>query len=90
METLARRQSRERQMQKQMDEIFESLEYRIFEHLQAADHLLSRVSAEASTFNVPYSISREYNRERVLDMIDQIAEQREAANGSKNTKKARC
>lgn len=89
MATLAQQQSRERYMKKEMHEIFASLEFKIFEHLKAADHLLSRISAEASAVNVPYYYSQEYNRVKVLDRIDQIAELREEEDGRSNTKKAR-
>lgn len=61
-----------------MDDIFGSLEYHIFEHLKSADSMVAKISEEAACFSVPAKLREEYIRAKLVDMIDQIAEQREA------------
>lgn len=61
-----------------MDSIFESLEYLIFEHLKSADSMIAKISEEAAIFSVPAAYREEYIRNKLVDMIDQIAEQRES------------
>jgi hypothetical protein len=60
-----------------MDDIFASLEWHIFQHLKSADSMLSKVSEEAACFSVPASFRQEFIKNKVVDMIEQIAEQRE-------------
>lgn len=60
-----------------MESIFESLEYHIFEHLKSADSMLAKISEEAACFSVPAAYRQEFIRLKVVDMIEQIAEQRE-------------
>lgn len=85
-----KQEHRERWMLKQVEEIFESLEYPLFEKLEAADRIVARITAEAGACGVTLAVAREYIHARLVDMIDQIAEQREEADGRRNprTKKA--
>lgn len=64
--------------QKQMTEIFESLEWHLFESLQKADGYVARMNKDASACQIPASFAREFIQTKLIDMIDQIAEQREA------------
>lgn len=72
--------------QQKMDEVFESFEYSLFEKLDAADHIMSRIYTEAGLLGVDAEFRKHYVRERVVDMIDQIAEKREAKDGRKGKK----
>ncbi|WP_339245223.1 hypothetical protein [Paenibacillus sp. FSL F4-0243] len=68
---------KEKYMLNEFDRIFESLEYRLFEHLTAADHIVALIISEASTAGVNLSTSQRVIRAKIEDMIDQIAEKRE-------------
>jgi len=61
-----------------MDEIFEPWEWHLFQKLKEADEISYRISKEATMVNVPEELRQEYMAKKILDMIDQIAEQREA------------
>ncbi|NWL87584.1 hypothetical protein DMN77_08195 [Paenibacillus sp. 79R4] len=64
-----------------MTEIFESLEYRLFECFQRADGIMAKMSTEASACQIPGEFRERFMRDRLIDMFEQIAEQRE---GRKN------
>ncbi|KAA1180666.1 hypothetical protein [Paenibacillus sp. B2(2019)] len=68
---------REKYLLNEFDRIFESLEYRLFEHLAAADHIVAKIISEASTAGIGLSTSQKVVRAKIEDMIDQIAEKRE-------------
>ncbi|MDF1585813.1 hypothetical protein, partial [Marinimicrococcus flavescens] len=76
--------------QEKMDEVFGSFEYHLFEKLTAADQFMARITSEARMLGVDQGYISQYMGERVLDMIDQIAEKREAEDGRKNKKKGRA
>ena len=65
-----------------MDEIFGSLEWHIYDHLQSADSMLAKVSSEATCFGIPAAFQQEYIQKKLIDMIEQIAEQRGAKRAS--------
>lgn len=60
-----------------MDSVFETWEYHLFEKLQAADEIAARIQVEAGLFGIPADFRQKYMGEKILDMIDQIAENRE-------------
>ncbi|MNH86344.1 hypothetical protein D3C73_387990 [compost metagenome] len=72
----------------EMTSIFESLEYRLYEKLEQADFILSRISAEASSCQIPAEFREKFVREKLIDMFDQIAERREAPKGGNAQKSA--
>ncbi|MFP4976357.1 hypothetical protein ACE6ED_13220 [Paenibacillus sp. CN-4] len=74
-------EQRNRYMLRELEDIFESLEYRLYEKLEAADHIVAQISSEASTCNIPAAFSQAFIREKLIDMIDQIAERREHERG---------
>lgn len=73
-----RRRYQETAQQKEMTEIFESLEYRLFECFQRADSIMAKMSTEASACQIPAEYREKFMREKIIDMFEQIAEQREA------------
>lgn len=60
-----------------MDEIFEPWEWHLFQKLKEADEISARITKEATMERVPHGIRQEYMAKKMLDMIDQIAENRE-------------
>lgn len=60
-----------------MDSIFESWDWHIYQHLQSADNMIFKVNQEGGMFGVPDAYRQKYIREKIIDMLDQIAEQRE-------------
>lgn len=72
-----RKQYRDTYLQNEMTEIFESFEWPIFELLQQVDSKLAQISKEASACQIPNAYRERFVREKLTDMIDQIAEQRE-------------
>lgn len=60
-----------------MDAIFEAWEWHLFEKLKAADDITARITTEATLFSIPAAFRQEYMSKKLLDMIDQIAENRE-------------
>jgi len=66
-----------------MDEIFGAWEWHIFQHLQSADRMIAKASEEATMFGVPAPYRRDYIRNKIVDMIDQIAERRENEGNNK-------
>ncbi|MGO4951996.1 hypothetical protein [Paenibacillus sp. DRB1-1] len=62
-----------------MDAIFESWEYHLFEKLGGVDRIVARIQSEAALFDIPYAARTEYINRKLVDMIDQIAEKREAS-----------
>lgn len=62
---------------KELNEIFVSLEWPLFEKLDAADGYIARMFKECSAMNIPPSMYKPFILEKVKDMIDQIAEKRE-------------
>lgn len=70
-----------------MDEIFEPWEWHLFEKLKAADEISARITTEATMARVPHELRQDYMAKKMLDMIDQIAENREKKfKGVKNVK----
>lgn len=84
MSAAAKQRYREKWMVQQVEEVFDSLEYRLFEKLEAADHIVAQITAEASASGVTKEVAREYVYARLVDMVDQIAERREERDGRKN------
>ncbi|MEK5058614.1 hypothetical protein BK126_03125 [Paenibacillus sp. FSL H7-0326] len=71
-----------------MDEIFGSFEWPIYELLEKVDHKLSVVTKEAGVAKIPPEYRENYVRSKLVDMIDQISENREAkGKGGKNRRK---
>ena len=62
-----------------MDEVFGMFEYHIFEKLEIVDNMLAIISGDAKIERVPDGFRENYMREKIMDMIDQIAEKREAS-----------
>lgn len=60
-----------------MDNVFETWEYHLFEKLREADEIAARITVEAGIFGIPADFRKKYMAEKILDMIDQIAENRE-------------
>lgn len=60
-----------------MSDIFGSLEWPIYERLQSVDSMLAKISEEAACFAVPAAYRQEFIRNKLVDMIEQIVEQRE-------------
>lgn len=61
-----------------MDEVFGMFEYHIFEKLRSVDNMLAIITKDSKTERIPDDLRLSYIREKVADMIDQIAEEREA------------
>lgn len=76
-----RQQYREAYYEKEMTEIFESFEWLLYESFLKSDSIMTKISTEASACQIPGTFREKYMREKVLDMFEQIAEQRE---GKKN------
>lgn len=72
-----RKQYREKQLQNEMTQIFESFEWPIYQLLEQIDTKLVRISKEASAFHIPKEYREKFVREKLIDMIEQIVEQRE-------------
>ncbi|RQW09940.1 hypothetical protein [Paenibacillus rhizophilus] len=72
-----------------MDEVFESFELRLFDKLDGADHIIARIYTEGGLLGVDAEFRQQYIRERVTDIIDQIAEKREAKDGRKSKKQGK-
>jgi len=68
---------REKYIQKEMTEIFESFEYRLFEKLEQADSVIVQMSEEASAVGIPSEYRVNFLREKLIDMFEQFAENRE-------------
>ncbi|OAB27837.1 hypothetical protein PMSD_22990 [Paenibacillus macquariensis subsp. defensor] len=60
-----------------MEEIFESFNYHIFEKLVSVDSMMATITKEAGLCGVPEKYRIRYVQEKIIDMIDQIAENRE-------------
>lgn len=60
-----------------MTEVFESLELVLFEKIEQVDHVLYRMSREASASGVPKEYKIEFLKEKLLDIVEQVAERRE-------------
>lgn len=61
-----------------MNAIFEPWELILFRRLEAADDIAAKIQQEAGIFSIPASFRQKYMQEKIIDMIDQIAEQRES------------
>lgn len=61
-----------------MMEIFESWELRLYRKLEEVDLIVNRMMTEMDLESVPKDLYRPFLQERFADMVDQIAEQREA------------
>jgi len=62
---------------KEIAEIFDSFDYMLREKLEQADHILARIDYEGACFNVAPHIRREYVLDRLIQMIEEIADKRE-------------
>lgn len=60
-----------------MNEIFESFNYLIYEKLVSVDSMMARMSYEAGLVGIPQDYRAQYVKEKLIDMIEQIAENRE-------------
>lgn len=60
-----------------MAEIFESLEWHLYEKFEQADSILARMAAEASAVGISAEHRDKFIRTKLIDMFDQIAERRE-------------
>ncbi|MGF6352470.1 hypothetical protein ABIE27_000366 [Paenibacillus sp. 4624] len=63
---------------KEMHDIYAPWEYLLREKLEDADRIASRVDSEAAMFGIPASVRRQYIADKVLKLIDEIAEERES------------
>lgn len=59
-----------------MDEIFSPYEYILFEKLVSLDHTLVKISEEANLFHVPEEFRNQYVKDKLIELIEQIAENR--------------
>ncbi|GIO42511.1 hypothetical protein [Paenibacillus apis] len=67
---------KQRYYNKEMTEIFESFEWPLYELFDRADGIMAKISTEASACQIPAEFRANFMRERVIDMFEQIAEQR--------------
>lgn len=61
--------------QREMQEIFESWNYLMFEGVQRLDHIVRRMTSEMSLFGIPADEQVRFLQEQLADMLEQIAEQ---------------
>lgn len=73
--------------EEKMDEIYNSYKYLIYERLNDVDRMMARISSEGAWWKVDEDYIREYLRTRTTDLIDKIAEQREAEHAKKGGRK---
>ncbi|MNB81412.1 hypothetical protein D3C75_281940 [compost metagenome] len=71
------KENRQRYYKREMTEIFESLELSLFEKVKEVDWTLYRISCEASAMGIPSEYRAEFMQGKFMDMVEQIAEQRE-------------
>lgn len=74
-----RQEYRRRYYEKEMTEIFESLEWGLYQHLEQADSILAQMAVEASSCQIPAEFREKFIRAKLVDMFEQMAERREAA-----------
>lgn len=72
----------------EMVDVFESLEYSLFEYLEQADSVVQRMFYEMRTLGIPEEMALPYLQQKFTDMLEQIAEKRlpngwELKNGGK-------
>lgn len=70
-----------------MDAIFETWEYHLYEKLAGADRIVALIQSEGSMFGIPPEARSDYIKRKLVDMIDQIAEKREASDLGKPGRK---
>lgn len=70
------REARDRNRQRVMVEIFESLEYSLFERLEQADSVVAKMIHEMTQSGVTREMSVPFLQERFNDMLEQIVEKR--------------
>lgn len=63
--------------QREMQEIFESWNYRMFEKVQALDHIIRQITREMNMFGIPVEEQNKYLQAQLVDMLEQIAEQKQ-------------
>lgn len=68
---------RRKTVENEMQNIFDSWDYHLFEKLEAADRIVQRIFTDMNLAGVPKQMQIEFMREKTQDMIDQIAENRE-------------
>lgn len=73
-----RKEYEARRQQREMEKTWDSFEYLLREKLEQADHILARIDYEASGLDVSVSVRREYVRARLIKLIGEITEKREA------------
>lgn len=71
-----------------MNAVFESYDYLIYQKAEALDHIVSCMIRDAITASVGWEYAVLFTREKLTDMIDQIAEQREKNDKGKGRRKA--
>ncbi|MNO29208.1 hypothetical protein D3C76_191190 [compost metagenome] len=62
--------------ERNMNEVFESWELILFKRIEEVDHVLHQMSREASASGVPKDYKIEFMKEKLIDIIDQVAERR--------------
>lgn len=72
-----RQQYEAKQKRKEIEEIFDSYEFMLRELLEKVDYKLALIDREAACFGVSQDMRREYVRERLIQMIGEIADKRE-------------
>lgn len=68
---------KQRYYNKEMTEIFESLELQLYEKFKEVDHVLCCISREASACQIPGEYREKFVRKKIIDMFEQIAAQRD-------------
>lgn len=66
----------EQAKKREMLDIFESLEFSLFEYLEQADAVVQKMFYEMRTLGVPEDAATAFLQERFKDMLEQIAEKR--------------
>lgn len=68
---------KQRYYNKEMTEIFESFELKLYDKFKEADHVLCCISREASACQIPGEFRADFMQRKIVDMFEQIAEQRD-------------
>lgn len=76
---LTKQEYRLRSYEREMTEIFESLEWQLYQYLEQADSILAQMAVEASSCQIPAEFREKFIRAKLIDMFEQMAERREAA-----------
>lgn len=71
---------------REMGAVFESYDYHVYKKVESLDHIISCMIRDAMTAGVSLRYAVLFTRDKLTDMIDQIAEQREANQKGRKTK----